>query len=108
MKLFNVYFDLRIPMEKLQTGDSVVIIAWKDKGTKSTIQSINGDRIVVKGVNIQRKWVKGEWLVKKEWAVHRSNIALWDANAEAPSKVSIQKDGGSNTRVYKKSGKPVK
>jgi len=96
-------------MKKVQTGDSVVVIAGKHKGAKSTVTLINGEWITLKGVNIQKKAVKGEGFREKEGPIHCSNIALWDEKSESASKVWIREDKkGKKERFYKKSGVTVK
>jgi ribosomal protein L24 len=46
-------------MKKIQTGDSVIVIAGKGKGTTSTVVGFVGDdRVIVKGVNTAKKAVK--------------------------------------------------
>jgi len=96
-------------MKKIQTGDSVVVIAGKHKGAKSTVTAINGEWIILKWVNIQKKAVKGEWFKEKEWPIHCSNIAHWDEKSAAASKVWIREwKKGKKERFYKKSGVVVK
>ena len=95
-------------MKKIQTGDSVIIIAGKWKGAKSTVVSILGDRVIVKGVNTVKKAVKGQWFVEKDAPIHISNIALFDAKSDAPSRVVIEEKKWKKVRVYKKSWTFVK
>ena len=47
-------------MKKIQTGDSVIVIAGKWKGAKSTVVgfSKDGQRVTLKGVNTMKKAVK--------------------------------------------------
>jgi ribosomal protein L24 len=45
-------------MKKIQTGDSVIVIAGKWKGAKSTVVSISEDRVILKGVNTVKKAVR--------------------------------------------------
>lgn len=96
-------------MKRLQTWDSVVVIAWKHKWAKSTIIAINGEWVTLKGVNMQKKAVKGEWFKEKEGAIHASNIAHWDEKASAPSRIWVRAwKKWWNERFYKKSWAVVK
>ncbi len=96
-------------MKKIQTGDSVIVIAGKHKGAKSTVTTITGEWIILKWVNIQKKAVKGEWFKEKEGPIHCSNIALWDEKSSAPSRVWIREDKKwKKERFYKKSWAVVK
>ncbi len=45
-------------MRKIQTGDTVIVTAGKFKGKTSTVESVQGDKVVVKGVNVMKKSVK--------------------------------------------------
>ena len=46
-------------MNKLRTGDEVLVIAGKDKGKKGIISAMAGiDKVVVEGVNISKKHQK--------------------------------------------------
>ena len=43
-------------MNKLRTGDEVLVIAGKDKGKKGIVSAMaSRDRVVVEGVNISKK-----------------------------------------------------
>jgi len=95
-------------MKKIQTGDSVIVIAGKWKGAKSTVVTIQGDRVIVKGVNTVKKAVKGQWFVEKDAPIHISNIALFDAKSDSGSRVVIGEQKWKKVRMYKKSGAVVK
>ena len=45
-------------MKKIKAGDDVIVIAGKFKGKTSTVESVKGDKVVVKGVNVMKKAVK--------------------------------------------------
>lgn len=45
-------------MKKIKTGDTVVVIAGKFKGKNSTVESVSGDKVIVKGINVMKKSVK--------------------------------------------------
>ncbi len=94
-------------MKKLQTWDSVVVIAWKHKWAKSTITSINENWVVLKWVNLQKKAVKWEWFKEIEWPIQISNIAHRDSTASAPSRVWVRATKSWKERFYKKSGNKV-
>ncbi len=73
-------------MKKIKTGDSVIVIAGKFKGKTSTIESVKGDMVVVKGVNVMKKAVKGQGFVDKIHPIHISNVALAEGKKAAPAK----------------------
>jgi ribosomal protein L24 len=45
-------------MKKLRKGDPVIVIAGKLKGSVSSIESVDGDMVTVKDVNVVKKAVK--------------------------------------------------
>ena len=45
-------------MAKLRKGDTVVVIAGKDKGKQGTILAAKADRVKVEGINIVTKTPK--------------------------------------------------
>ena len=45
-------------MNKLRTGDEVIVISGKDKGKTGTLTKINGDRCLVSGIKLVKKHVK--------------------------------------------------
>lgn len=77
-------------MKKIKTGDDVIVIAGKYKGKTSTVESVAGDKVVVKGVNVMKKAVKGQGFVDKILPIHISNIALYDG--KKASRVAISTD----------------
>ena len=47
-------------MKKIRKGDEVMVVAGKDKGRRGTVQRVlEDDRVLVDGVNVVRKHVKG-------------------------------------------------
>lgn len=106
------------PKYNIKRGDSVVVIAGDDKDLKKPRQVleviIDKGRVVVEGVNIVTKHTKPSaqntkgGIVKKEAPIAISNVMLWDAKADAPSKVKRTREGGKLVRILKKSGEAVK
>ena len=52
-------------MKKLKQGDPVKVIAGKFKGKTSKIVSVDGDLVVVDGINVMKKAVKWKGFVDK-------------------------------------------
>ena len=106
------------PKYNIKRGDSVVVIAGDDKDLKKPRQVleviIDKGRVVVEGVNIVTKHTKPSaqntkgGIVKKEAPIAISNVMLWDAKADAPSKIKRSREGGKLVRIFKKSGEAVK
>ena len=94
-----------------KTGDKVVVISGKDKGKEGNIIKVlrNENRVVVEGVNIVKKHVKGNGqqagsITEVEAAIHASNVMIIDPKTKKPTRIGhqINKDG-KKIRVSKKS-----
>ena len=70
-------------------------------------------RVLVEGVNIITRHTKPSarntkgGLVKKEAAIHISNVMLWDTKKGEPTKVKRTREEGKLVRVSKKSGEVI-
>ena len=100
-------------MNKIRKGDEVIVLTGKDKGKRGTVQAVQGDKVVVEGVNVAKKHVRPNpmlgttgGVVDKVMPIHISNVALVDANGK-PSRVGIKVEGGVKTRVLKTTGAAV-
>jgi len=94
-----------------KTGDKVVVISGKDKGKEGKITHVlrSENRVVVEGVNIVKKHVKGNGqqagsINEMEAPIHASNVMILDPKTNKPTRIghSINKDG-KKIRVTKKS-----
>ena len=94
-----------------KTGDKVVVISGKDKGKEGKITHVlrKENRVVVEGVNIVKKHVKGNGqtagsINEVEAPIHASNVMIIDPKTKKPTRIghSVNKDG-KKIRVTKKS-----
>ena len=94
-----------------KTGDKVVVISGKDKGKEGKITHVlrAENRVVVEGVNIVKKHVKGNGqtagsINEVEAPIHASNVMIIDPKTKKPTRIghSVNKDG-KIIRVAKKS-----
>ena len=94
-----------------KTGDKVVVISGKDKGKEGKITHVlrAENRVVVEGVNIVKKHVKGNGqqagsINEVEAPIHASNVMIIDPKTKKPTRIghSVNKDG-KKIRVAKKS-----
>ena len=94
-----------------KTGDKVVVISGKDKGKEGKITHVlrNENRVVVEGVNIVKKHVKGNGqqagsINEMEAPIHASNVMIVDPKTNKPTRIGhkIDKDG-KKIRISKKS-----
>ena len=103
-------------MNKIKTGDQVIVIAGKDKGKQGSVTKIltNG-RCYVSGVQMIKRHTKPNpnagiagGVVEKEASIDMSNISIFNPATKKAGKVQIQsQEDGSRKRVYKSSGKEI-
>jgi large subunit ribosomal protein L24 len=102
----------RIKM-KIRKGDTVQVIAGKDKGrTGEVLRTLPWEnRVVVQGVNLRTRHVKpaqeGESgrIVSEEASLHASNVMLYSTAKSVASRVEIVIDkDGNKKRKLKKTG----
>lgn len=103
---------------KVKKGDTVLVIAGKDKGAKGkVIQSYpERNRVLVEGVNRIKKHTKvsttqrgakSGGIVTQEAAIHISNVMVVDGDNK-PTKVGKRVDDeGRNVRFSRRSGKDL-
>ena len=94
-----------------KTGDKVVVISGKDKGKEGKITHVlrNENRVVVEGVNVVKKHVKGNGqqagsINDVEAPINASNVMIIDPKTKKPTRIGhkIDKDG-KKIRISKKS-----
>ena len=103
---------------KVKKGDTVLVIAGKDKGAKGKVIQAYPDRnrVLVEGVNRIKKHTKvsttqrgakSGGIVTQEAAIHISNVMVVDGDNK-PTKVGKRVDDeGRNVRVSRRSGKDL-
>ena len=106
---------------QIKAGDTVVVIAGKDRLTKDKKGNLipttgkvlkvfpKENKVLVEGVNKVKKHVKPNQaqpegkIVEKEAPIHVSNVALVDPKTNKPTKVGYKVENGKKVRVAKKS-----
>ncbi|MBO9565134.1 MAG: 50S ribosomal protein L24 [Niastella sp.] len=106
------------PKFNIKKGDTVVVITGDDKDTTKPRKVLevfpDKERVLVEGVNIITRHTKPSardtkgGIVKKEAAIHISNVKLWDAKKGEATKVKRTRENGKLVRVSKKSGEVIK
>ncbi|NBU93449.1 MAG: 50S ribosomal protein L24 [Actinobacteria bacterium] len=103
-------------MANIRKGDTVQIIAGKDKGKTGTVLSIDRikSRVLVEGVNrVKRhtkestteRGVKVGGITIVESPIHLSNVMLVDGDGKATRIGARKDDEGRNVRISRRSGK---
>jgi len=100
---------------KIKKGDTVIVIAGRDKGKSGEVLEMRRDesRVLVRGVNMvkrhQRQSATQEGgIISKEAPIHLSNVALSDPKEGKPTRVGFkivgQGEERRKVRVAKRSG----
>ena len=100
---------------RIKTGDTVKVIAGKDKGKTGTVLRTlpKEDRVVVEGLNIAKKHVKpsqaGQGGIEEFPApIHVSNVKLVDPKSGEATRVGYRFEDGKKVRFFKSTGELVK
>ncbi len=98
---------------KLKKGDSVIVLAGKDKGKRGEIASVNptANKAVVDGVNIAIRHTKQSAAsqggrIPKAMPMDLSNLAILDKNGK-PTRVGFRMDGDTKVRFAKTTGEAI-
>jgi large subunit ribosomal protein L24 len=96
---------------KIKSGDVVKVIAGDHKGAEGKVLRVLRDKnkAIVEGVNMVSKHTKPSakspqgGIVKKEAALHISNLSLIDPKSKEATKVGFKVEGDKKVRFSKKS-----
>jgi large subunit ribosomal protein L24 len=103
---------------KIKKGDTVLVVAGKDKGAKGkVIQAYpKTDRVLVEGVNRIKKHTRisqtqrgaqSGGIVTQEASIHVSNVMLVDSDGK-PTRVGYKfDDEGRKVRISRRTGKEI-
>ena len=99
---------------KIKKGDSVIVIAGKDKGKSGNVLSIikNKDRVVVQGVNINKRHRKATQespgkIEEIEASIHISNVSHIDPENGKPTRIKYEIIDGVKKRMSVVSGSSI-
>jgi large subunit ribosomal protein L24 len=103
---------------RIKKGDTVVVIAGKDKGAKGKVITAfpRQDKVLVEGVNRMKKHerirttqrgAKTGGIVTQEAPIHISNVQLLDSDGK-PTRVGYRIDeSGQKIRIARSTGKDL-
>jgi len=112
---------------KIKKGDTVIVIAGRDKGVEGKVISVDlaRQRVHVEGVNMVKRHTKVNQtprgaktggIMNQESSIHVSNVMIVDEETKKPSRVGYRKEahtGADGTekvrkvRLSKRSGKDI-
>ena len=98
-------------MQKIKKGDTVKVIAGKDKGKEGKVLGVKDGKVLVEGVNMITKHQKPSagspqgGIVNKEAFLDVSNVMFLFKGQ--PTRIGFKLDGDKKVRVAKKTGEAV-
>lgn len=100
---------------RIKKGDTVCVIAGKDKGKSGQVLKMlrERNRVIVQGVNLIKKHQKQTMtqeggIIQKEASLHISNVAHIDPKSKKPTRVGYKTlTDGRKVRVAKRSGETI-
>lgn len=107
---------MTMPKLKVKKGDTVIVIAGKDRDKKGKVLAAypREGRVVVEGVNIVKRHVKPSManpeggIVEREAPLHVSNVAHVDPKTGGATRVGFRiLPDGTKVRYAKKSGETI-
>ncbi len=106
-------------MQRIKRGDTVEVIAGKDRGVRGDVLRVmpKVNRVVVERVNIARKHQRPvqagrqqvqPGIIEFEAPIHASNVMLVCPQCDKPTRVGFRyEEDGTKLRVCRKCGKDI-
>ena len=102
---------------KIRSGDQVRVIAGKDRGKSGRVLRVDPakERVFVEQLNMVKRHVRPQQVagasteaqlggvIESEGPIHISNVMLLDGKGQ-PTRVRIEREGGTRVRVAKSTG----
>ena len=103
---------------KVKKGDTVIVIAGKDKGSRGKVLTAlpREDKVIVEGVNRVKKHTrirttqrgaKTGGILTQEAPIHVSNVMVLDSDGKPTRVGSRIDDDGRRVRISRRSGKDL-
>jgi len=98
---------------KIKKGDTVKILYGKDTGKQGVVSAVKNGKVIIDGLNMYKKHVKGDGKEKKSAIIDIakpmdvSKVMLVCPNCSKPTRVGIRRENGKVERICKKCGKVI-
>lgn len=98
-------------MQKIKTGDTVQVIAGKDKGKDGKVLAVKDGKVLVEGVGMVTKHTKPSaanqqgGIVNKESFIDASNVMY--LHKGKPTRIGFKAEGDKKVRVAKATGEVI-
>jgi large subunit ribosomal protein L24 len=103
-------------MARVRTGDTVVVVAGKEKGKRGKVLRVLPEkgRVVIEKINMIKKHqrptqrLRQGGIIEREGSIHLSNVMVVDPRGDKATRVGIkQLADGRKARVAKRSGEMI-
>ncbi len=104
-------------MNKIRTGDNVIVLTGKDKGKRGTVTRVISDinKVIIENINVAKKHQKpnpasGEagGIVEVEMPMQASNVAIFNEATGKADRVGFKiLEDGRKVRYFKSNGEVV-
>jgi large subunit ribosomal protein L24 len=106
---------------KIRSGDHVRVISGKDRGKSGRVLRTEPRerRVYVEGLNMVKRHLRPKavsegsrgqtvgGVIEREGPIHVSNVMLLDPKGGQPTRVRVQRDGATRSRVAVRSGTAI-
>ena len=103
-------------MNKIKTGDQVMVLAGKDKGQAgNVIRLLTNNKVLVENINMAKRHTKGNpqagiagGIIEKEMPLHISNVGLVNPATGKADRVGFKTlEDGRKVRFFKSNNEVV-
>lgn len=103
-------------MNKIKTGDEVIVITGKDKGRRGTVLNVSEDeRLLVEGINMAKKHQKPNpqagiqgGIIDKAMPIDQSNVMIYNPQTKKGDRIGIRfLEDGRKVRYFKSNDEVV-
>jgi large subunit ribosomal protein L24 len=96
-------------MDRIRKGDTVIVIAGKEKGKRGKVLRIirKTNRVVIERLMMVKRHTKPSQrnpqggIVEKEGSIHISNVMPLDPGSDKATRVKVKNEDGTRRRVGK-------
>jgi large subunit ribosomal protein L24 len=96
-------------MDRVRKGDTVVVIAGKNKGQRGKVLRVlhKVNRVVIERVALVKRHTKPSQknpqggIIEKEGSIHLSNVMPLDPGSDKPTRVKVKNEDGVRRRIGK-------
>jgi large subunit ribosomal protein L24 len=103
-------------MKKIRKGDTVIVIAGRDKGRRGAVIEVYADgRVRVEGLNMSKKHQRPNpqigqqgGIIERESPLHISNVAVFNPATKKADRIGFkQLEDGRKVRIFKSNSEMI-